>query len=325
MAPVAIPTIEPRLIVPVVFRPTNQVLHYDAQSFPDLRWGEAVIAETRFGPQVGWVRQAPKLMANAEVVSYQLLGRAGLDDVQRYYQLREKARKDMPFVEAKIRQHNLPMRLLDAEYPLDENQLVVYFTAEGRVDFRALVADLKQSFPKRVMLFQVGARDAIRTIGAVGPCGRPTCCSTFLAQLESVTMRMAKDQMLDLNPSRLLGACGKLKCCIRFEHELYQQLLSYLPKLGQWIETPQGRGRVIGLSILSLRVTVELESGGYGTWQAEELPGYEEPTVSSQDNCGRGNCSDYGSGNCCPYQIGSGGCISQSVNASVVKQTAPTG
>ncbi len=304
MASVAIPTIEPRLIVSVIFRPTNQVLQYDAQSFADLRWGEAVVAETRFGPQVGWVRQAPKPTADAEVTSYRILRRAGLDDVQRYYQLRGKTRKDMSFVEGKVRQYDLPMRLLDAEYPLDENQLVVYFTAEGRVDFRALVADLKQSFPKKVMLFQVGARDAIRVIGAIGPCGRPTCCSTFLTQLESVTMRMAKDQMLDLNPSRLLGACGKLKCCIRFEHDLYQQLLAYLPKLGQWIETPQGRGQVTDLSVLSLRVTVELEGGGYGVWQVEELPGYEKPPIFApcNDNCGMADCNGCGNGGFCPHR-----------------------
>jgi cell fate regulator YaaT (PSP1 superfamily) len=177
----------------------------------------------------------------------------------------------MEFVRQKVREHGLPMRLLEAEYPLDENQLVVYFAAEGRVDFRALVADLKRCFPKRVMLFQIGARDAIRTIGAIGPCGRPSCCSLFLRRFESVTMKMAKEQLLDLNPSRLLGACGKLKCCLRYEHELYCEALCCMPKIGQWVQTPKGRGQVTDLNVLLMKVTVALEDGGYSVWHVSEI------------------------------------------------------
>lgn len=268
-------TINMRLGVPLTFQPTNQVLYYDATGFEDLRWGEPVVAETRFGPQIGWVRHSPSLIPSEEITTYRLLRRTNVEDIRRYYQLRDKAHQDMEFIRQKVFEHGLPMRLLEAEYPLDENQLVVYFAAEGRVDFRALVADLKRCFPKRVMLFQIGARDAIRTIGAVGPCGRPSCCSLFLRRFESVTMRMAKEQMLDLNPSRLLGACGKLKCCLRYEHELYCELLSQLPKVGQWVQTPKGRGQVTDLNVLLMRVTVSLEEGGYSTWEVNELSNFE--------------------------------------------------
>lgn len=287
MAENATMTIDMRLGVPLTFQPTNQVLYYDAKGFEDLRWGEPVVAETRFGPQIGWVRRSPLLISSAEIVPYRLLRRTNAEDIRRYYQLRNKAHQDMDFIRQKVREHGLPMRLLEAEYPLDENQLVVYFAAEGRVDFRALVADLKRCFPKRVMLFQIGARDAIRTIGAIGPCGRPSCCSIFLRRFESVTMKMAKEQMLDLNPSRLLGACGKLKCCLRHEHELYCELLSKLPKVGQWVQTPKGRGQVTDLNVLLMRVTVSLEDGGFGTWHVSELSGFEDQ-LRPCDGCIKG-------------------------------------
>ncbi len=291
MAEDAIVEIETCLAVPLTFQPTNQVIFYDARNFGDLRWGEPIIAETRFGPQIGWVRRKPFVISKSEISSYQLLRRANTNDIRRYYQLRDNARRDMEFVRQKVREHCLPMRLLEAEYPLDENQLVVYFAAEGRVDFRALVADLKQSFPKRVMLFQIGARDAIRTIGAIGPCGRPSCCSLFLRSFESVTMKMAKEQMLDLNPSRLLGACGKLKCCLRYEHDLYWELLRHLPKVGQWVETPKGKGQVTDLNVLLMKVTVALADGGYNVWYVTELSGYGSLEQKFAPN---GKCS-----NCC--------------------------
>ncbi len=298
--------IETCLAVPLTFQPTNQVLYYDASDFEVLRWGEPIVAETRFGPQIGWVRRKPSPFPKSEIVPYKLLRRANADDIRRYYQLREKARQGMEFVCKKVREHELPMRLLEAEYPLDENQLVVYFAAEGRVDFRALVADLKRSFPKRVMLFQIGARDAIRTIGAIGPCGRPSCCSLFLRRFESVTMRMAKEQMLDLNPSRLLGACGKLKCCLRYEHDLYCELLKKLPKVGQWVQTPKGKGQVTDLNVLLMRITVALEDGGFCVWNVTELSGYQSLEEQFAPN---GKCSNCSTENfcCCNWDWGDDG------------------
>ncbi len=290
MAETATSTIATLPSVPVIFPPTHQVLYYRAEGFEDLRWGEPVVAETRFGPQVGWVKQTPRLHPESELAPFRLLRRATADDIRRYYQLRDKAHQDMQFVHQKVQEHGLPMRLLEAEYPLDENQLVVYFAAEGRVDFRALVADLKRSFPKRVMLFQIGARDAIRTIGAIGPCGYPSCCSRFLRRFESVTMRMAKEQMLDLNPSRLLGACGKLKCCLRYEHDLYCELLRHLPQIGQRVLTPQGYGQVVDLQVLSQKVTVVLEDGGYSTWHVSQLSDFEPAAQTNRSCCT--NCPD---------------------------------
>ncbi|MCS7192471.1 MAG: stage 0 sporulation protein [Armatimonadetes bacterium] len=295
MAESATVDIETCLVVPLIFQPTNQVLYYNANGFEDLRWGEPIIAETRFGPQIGWVRRKPFLAPKSELSNYKLLQRANADDIRRYYQLRERAHRDMEFVCKKVHEHGLPMRLLEAEYPLDENQLVVYFTAEGRVDFRNLVADLKYSFPRRVMLFQIGARDAIRTIGAIGPCGRPSCCSLFLRRFESVTMKMTKEQLLDLNPSRLLGACGKLKCCLRYEHDLYCELLNQLPKIGQWVETPKGKGKVTELNVILQKVTVTLENGGYGVWDVSELLGYEsiEEQFAPNNLCSDCSCANF--------------------------------
>ncbi|MGQ9463990.1 MAG: PSP1 domain-containing protein [Candidatus Fervidibacter sp.] len=282
MAENAAAQIEMQLCVPLTFQPTNQVLYYDATGFENLRWGEPVVAETRFGPQVGWVRRSPFMISKSGIAPYRLIRKADAEDIRRYYQLRDKAHRDIEFIHQKVREHGLPMRLLEAEYPLDENQFVVYFAAEGRIDFRALVADLKICFPKRVMLFQIGARDAIRTIGAIGPCGRPSCCSLFLRRFESVTMKMAKEQLLDPNPSRLLGACGKLKCCLRYEHELYCEALRFLPKIGQWVETPKGRGQVTDLNVLLMKVTVALENDGYSIWHISELTGFQPSCCMQQ-------------------------------------------
>ncbi len=251
----------PSNFVAVVTKPTNQVTLYDASAFPDLHRGDAVIVETRFGPQIGWVK-GKEVPSDGVKLGKRLIRRATQDDARTFFRFLEEARNDMEFVRKKVLAHNLPMHLLDAEYPLDKNQLVVYFTAEGRVDFRALVADLKVSFPRRVMLFQVGIRDAIRMIGALGPCGRIACCSLISQPFESVSLKMARDQLLDLNPSRLLGACGKLKCCLRHEYDFYQEMSLKLPRLGDTVQTSRGIGAVISVNYLTQRVSILLESGG---------------------------------------------------------------
>ncbi|MCS7223501.1 MAG: stage 0 sporulation protein [Armatimonadetes bacterium] len=247
--------------VAVLIKPTNQVLLYDARAFRDLRRGDVVIVETRFGPQVGWVKQKPASPEDGKK-GKRLIRKATADDVRAFFHLLEEARRDMQLVKKKVDAHNLPMHLLDAEYPLDKNQLVVYFTAEGRVDFRALVADLKASFPRRVMLFQVGVRDAIRMVGALGPCGRPTCCQLLLRSFESISLKMARDQFLELNPARLLGACGRLKCCLRHEYDFYVEMSRSYPHIGDRVQCPKGWGQVTALNFLMDRITVTLETGG---------------------------------------------------------------
>jgi len=168
------------------------------------------------------------------------------------------------------------MKLLDAEYMLDRSKLVVYFTAEGRVDFRELVKDLANEFHVRIELRQVGARDGAKFIGGIGPCGYLLCCNTFLGEFESVSIRMAKNQNLSLNPTNISGLCGKLLCCIRYENETYINNRKELPKMMSQVETPDGKGTVISVNVLEMRVKVRLAENTIQEFDVNELIDIEE-------------------------------------------------
>jgi len=159
----------------------------------------------------------------------------------------------------KITEHKLEMKLVEAEYSFDRSKIIFYFTAEGRIDFRELVKDLARIFKSRIELRQIGVRDEAKLFGGYGPCGRPLCCSKFLKNFEPVTIRMAKDQALPLNPPKLSGICGRLMCCLSYEYENYRELLKGLPKEGERINTPEGKGKVISVNALKRSVIVEIE------------------------------------------------------------------
>ena len=159
----------------------------------------------------------------------------------------------------KITEHKLEMKLVKAEYSFDRSKIIFYFTAEGRIDFRELVKDLARIFKSRIELRQIGVRDEAKLFGGYGPCGRPLCCSKFLKNFEPVTIRMAKDQALPLNPPKLSGICGRLMCCLSYEYENYRELLKGLPKEGERINTPEGKGKVISVNALKRSVIVEIE------------------------------------------------------------------
>ena len=159
----------------------------------------------------------------------------------------------------KITEHKLEMKLVEVEYSFDRSKIIFYFTAEGRIDFRELVKDLARIFKSRIELRQIGVRDEAKLFGGYGPCGRPLCCSKFLKNFEPVTIRMAKDQALPLNPPKLSGICGRLMCCLSYEYENYRELLKGLPKEGERINTPEGKGKVISVNALKRSVIVEIE------------------------------------------------------------------
>jgi cell fate regulator YaaT (PSP1 superfamily) len=183
------------------------------------------------------------------------------DDLTMWESLRGKQGEAMRVFTAKIRDHGLPMKPISAEYTFDGSRLTLYFSSNGRVDFRELVRDLASHFHCRIELRQIGPRDEARLLGGLGRCGRPLCCSTWLPQFADVTMTMAKTQDLSTNPSKVSGVCGKLLCCLSYENDTYVESRSRLPRLGQEVETEQGRGYVSALHILKERVTVKLESG----------------------------------------------------------------
>src|SRR5699024_1143611 len=151
------------------------------------------------------------------------------------------------------------MNLVDVDYTLDRNKVIFYFTADGRIDFRNLVKDLASIFKTRIELRQIGVRDEAKMLGGIGPCGRMLCCSTFLGDFEPVSIKMAKDQNLSLNPAKISGLCGRLMCCLKYENDEYEDAKKSLPDIGQFIDTTEGKGKVVGLNILERLIKVELK------------------------------------------------------------------
>jgi cell fate regulator YaaT (PSP1 superfamily) len=161
----------------------------------------------------------------------------------------------------KIREHNLPMKLVDVEYAFDRTKIIFYFTSDGRVDFRDLVKDMARHFRARIELRQIGVRDEARIVGGLGCCGRPLCCALFMKDFEPINIRMAKDQRLSLNPNKISGICGRLLCCLRFEHDCYAEMVKNLPRLGTTVSTQVGEGRIVDHDVLKQEVKVALEDG----------------------------------------------------------------
>ncbi|MCK5547637.1 MAG: stage 0 sporulation protein, partial [Thermoplasmata archaeon] len=170
----------------------------------------------------------------------------------------------------KIKNHNLPMKLIGSEYSFDRSRIIFYFTSDGRVDFRELVKDLAATFKSRIELRQIGVRDEAKMVGGLGPCGRTLCCTTFLKDFEPINIRMAKDQRLSLNPSKISGVCGRLMCCLRYEHKCYRDMIKDLPELGAIVTTPLGTGKVVDLDPLASTVVVKMEDERQIKVQASE-------------------------------------------------------
>ncbi len=159
---------------------------------------------------------------------------------------REAAKNAFQVCSEKIQAHSLEMKLVDVEYTFDRNKVLFYFTADGRIDFRELVKDLASVFRTRIELRQIGVRDEAKMLGGIGPCGRILCCSSFLGDFEPVSIKMAKDQNLSLNPAKISGLCGRLMCCLKYENDLYEEAKQELPDIGKQITTPHGAGKVVG-------------------------------------------------------------------------------
>jgi cell fate regulator YaaT (PSP1 superfamily) len=183
---------------------------------------------------------------------------ADLDQIKKN---REKTREAFTTCQKKILEHGLKMKLIEAEYSFDRSKLLFYFTADGRVDFRELVKDLARIFKARIELKQIGVRDEARLLGGFGPCGKALCCATFLKDFEPVTIKMAKEQNLPLNPTKISGLCGRLMCCLGYEYKTYKELMKGLPHEGETMKTEKGNGKIIGVNAIKRSVAVELEDG----------------------------------------------------------------
>jgi cell fate regulator YaaT (PSP1 superfamily) len=249
------------MICAVTFQPKGRLYYADPGTLtPEV--GEHVLYPTDAGAEVAQVVWAPEWTDDDIGGLPVLAGLAGAADLDAAAESRRKRAQARVAARRLIREHELPMKVSGVDYVADGNKTTVYFTAPHRVDFRALVRDLAATMNGRVELRQLSARDVARLTGGVGSCGRELCCATFLVDFEPVSLRMAKDQDLPLNPMRISGACGRLMCCLKYEHPLYQDFAAQAPAIGAEVELPDGDATVVGHSVPSESVVVRMAADG---------------------------------------------------------------
>ena len=238
-------------VVGVRFKKAGKIYYFDPGDL-SIQKDSFVIVETVRGVEYGKVVIGPKQVDEGDVVLplKKVLRIADQKDPLIVEENRAAAKEAYAVCNEKVTTHQLDMKLVDVEYTFDRNKIIFYFTADGRVDFRELVKDLAAIFRTRIELRQIGVRDEAKMLGGIGPCGRMLCCSTFLGDFEPVSIKMAKDQNLSLNPTKISGLCGRLLCCLKYENDEYESAKKALPDLGQVIDTPLGSGKVVGVNIL---------------------------------------------------------------------------
>jgi cell fate regulator YaaT (PSP1 superfamily) len=249
----------PRAIVGVRFKDAGRVLYFDSKDF-ELAIGQQVVVQTPHGSVLARVVIAPEQVLAAEINEplNPVLRIATTEDVDRTGSLKEKVGEDLAIARKKVEEHDLNMRLVGGDSNLEESHVTLYFTAEQRVDFRNLVRDISSTLKKRVQLTQVGERDRAKLSGDIGQCGYRLCCQSWLASFPSISIRMAKEQDVPLNPSKISGVCGRLLCCLAFEHEQYRELKGKLPKIGQMLSTPAGEAKLVAVHALKQTVSLRM-------------------------------------------------------------------
>lgn len=246
-------------VVGVRFKKAGKIYYFSPGDL-ELKKGQAVIVETSRGIEYGKIVIEKKEVDDNDIVLplKQVIRVADESDKAIVEENKRAAKEAFYICEQKIKEHNLEMKLIDCEYTFDRNKVLFYFTADGRIDFRKLVKDLAAIFRTRIELRQIGVRDEAKMLGGLGPCGRILCCASFLGDFEPVSIKMAKDQNLSLNPAKISGLCGRLMCCLKYENDLYEEMRKELPDIGEEVDTPKGKGKVAGLNILEKIVQVEL-------------------------------------------------------------------
>lgn len=249
-------------VVQVKLRESGKVSYFNLNGvIPAV--GEYVVIESDRGLDYGQVMTQAEIILAGEISEplRNIMRVASAQDIKQIDENRDRIKNIMATCNKKIEEHKLSMKLIEAEYSFDRSKIVFYFTSEERVDFRDLVKDLAQMFKARIELKQIGVRDEAKMFGGVGPCGRNLCCKQFLKDFDAVTIRMAKDQGLPLNPPKISGICGRLMCCLNYEHKTYKELAKGLPRMGEFIQTKDGKGKVTDINYLKRAVTVQLEDG----------------------------------------------------------------
>lgn len=250
-------------IVGIRFKKAGRIYFFDPLSF-DIKLDDAVIVETARGIELGVAASGRTSVRPEEIVNTlkPVIRLATPEDIARHRENLIKEKEAKQICRSKIEEHSLDMKLTDVEFTFDNNKVIFYFTADGRIDFRDLVKDLASVFRTRIELRQIGVRDEAKLKDGIGPCGRTLCCSTYLQDFTAVSIKMAKEQNLSLNPSKISGICGRLMCCLKYEQDVYEEIRKKMPRVGSVVETPMGRGEVIMNNTIRELLKVKINSAG---------------------------------------------------------------
>lgn len=248
-------------IVGIRFKPVGKIYYFSPPN-EELNKGDGVIVETARGIEYGYVILPPHKVDDNQVIKplKPVIRKATKKDDIQLEKNNDKKIEAMKIAREKIKNHKLDMKLIDVEYTFDNNKVIFYFMADGRIDFRELVRDLASIFKKRIELRQIGIRDQSKMLGGLGPCGKPCCCSQHLPDFKHVSIKMAKVQLLSLNPSKISGLCGRLMCCLEYENDYYNEAYKKMPKLGSEVITPDGKGRVLSNNLLKSESNIKIEN-----------------------------------------------------------------
>lgn len=276
------------VVVGVEFEPVTKVYHFDPNGLLDLIIHDYVIVHTAKGPEVARIVEPPHHIHDSEVVGEMksIVRRATAWDMLQRDLWERKEQEALAICRAKAREYKLEIKLVRCDYNYTGGRLLIYFSSEARIDFRLLVRDLARIFRTRIEMRQIGVRDEAKLLDGVGKCGRQLCCTSWLREFTPVSIRMAKNQQLPLNPEEISGVCGRLLCCLSYEDALYKEQNKKMPKLGAEVVTPQGLGRVRHIHPLKETVTVLLENKAFSEFAVTEL--------ISTKNAGAGGCSTCG-------------------------------
>ncbi len=277
-------------VIGVRFKKAGKIYYFDPNNL-NINKEDYVIVETARGIEFGQCVIGIKEIKEEDIISplKSVLRIADENDIKKHEENKAKEKEALEICTKKILEHNLIMKLIDVEYTFDNNKVIFYFTADGRVDFRELVKDLATIFKTRIELRQIGVRDEAKMIGGLGPCGRSLCCSSFLGDFASVSIKMAKEQNLSLNPTKISGICGRLMCCLNYEQSTYESIRKELPKVGSIVKTPEGTGEVVQNNIVKESVKVKLKRKdeevleNFNITEVELIEGSYEDSIDEND------------------------------------------
>ena len=278
-------------IVGVRFKNAGKIYYFDPVDF-EIEKNIDVVVETARGLEYGKIVVGPKEIEEEKLISplKPIIRIATEEDKAIYRENKEKAKETFEICQQKIKEHGLTMFLIDCEYTFDRNKLIFYFTAEGRIDFRELVKDLASIFKTRIELRQIGVRDEAKSIGGLGTCGRKLCCSSWLGDFQPVSIKMAKDQSLSLNPTKISGICGRLFCCLKYEHDVYVEAIEKMPVVGSVVKVENQKGKVIEINPLLEQIKIEFNDKTIKTCLAEEVKVLHVHKKCENGCCGGGKC-----------------------------------